>query len=368
MKKTTVLRKGAAVLGFLLLTVVLLRAVDFLLVDDVHSYSRVMLQELYAEAGQIDTLFLGSSHCYRSVDPAAVDERLDTHSFNAGSSQQLPDGSYAMLQEAASQNELKTVYLEMFYTGYNQAASRDVPMACYLLTDFMRWNSPYRYPFLWEMGAWRRMPEPAASGAARHCVTRQPAVTLESQTHRRIHPGQLPVCDLSGRGRGLPRQGVCLYRGHCPGWLYNAAGCQRRAAAFRLRMDLPEPHRRFLRAAGNSAGAVHGTVAQRLRFQHGQLPGLCGGTAGVCRATRHGVLGFLLYREHKVLDLNLEDFSDAHHLNGAGAEKFTAVLCDVIARDAAGEDTAALFCDSVEEKLTEYPDNTIFMADAMLNS
>ena len=39
-----------------------------------------------------------------------------THSFNAGSSQQLPDGSYYMLKEAAAQNDLKTVYLEMFYT------------------------------------------------------------------------------------------------------------------------------------------------------------------------------------------------------------------------------------------------------------
>ena len=66
--------------------------------DDVHSYSRAMLQELYADAGKIDTLFLGSSHCYRSVDPDAVDAALGTYSFNAGSSQQLPDGSYYMLR------------------------------------------------------------------------------------------------------------------------------------------------------------------------------------------------------------------------------------------------------------------------------
>ena len=150
--KRTALRKGGAVALFLLLTAALFAAVDFLLVDDVHSYSRVMLQEMYAQAGQIDTLFLGSSHCYRSVDPSVVDEALGTHSFNAGSSQQLPDGSYTMLQEAAAQNPLKTVYLEMFYTGYNQSASSDVPMACYLLTDFMRWDSPYRYEYLWEMG------------------------------------------------------------------------------------------------------------------------------------------------------------------------------------------------------------------------
>ena len=150
--KRTILQKAAAAALFVLLTAALLAAADFLLVDDVHSYSRVMLQELYADAGNIDTLFLGSSHCYRSVDPAAVDAALGTHSFNAGSSQQLPDGSYYMLREAAAENDLKTVYLEMFYTGYNESRSANVPMACYLLTDHMSAASLNRYEYLWEMG------------------------------------------------------------------------------------------------------------------------------------------------------------------------------------------------------------------------
>ena len=150
--KHSFLQKAAAAALFVLLTAALLAAADFLLVDDVHSYSRVMLQELYRDAGNIDTLFLGSSHCYRSVDPAAVDAALGTHSFNAGSSQQLPDGSYYMLKEAAAQNDLKTVYLEMFYTGYNESASSNVPLACYLLVDHMNALSPNRYEYLLEMG------------------------------------------------------------------------------------------------------------------------------------------------------------------------------------------------------------------------
>ena len=150
--KRTILQKAAAAALFMLLTAALLAAADFLLVDDVHSYSRVMLQELYADAGNIDTLFLGSSHCYRSVDPAQVDAALGTHSFNAGSSQQLPDGSYYMLKEAAAQNPLKTVYLEMFYTGYNESTSANIPLACYLLADHMDWRSPNRYAYLSEMG------------------------------------------------------------------------------------------------------------------------------------------------------------------------------------------------------------------------
>ena len=56
------------------------------------------------------------------------------------------------------------------------------------------------------------------------------------------------------------------------------------------------------------------------------------------------------------------DFSDAHHLNGQGAEKFTAVLCDTIARENAGEDVSTLFYDTVEEKLELTPDQSIAMA------
>ena len=42
--KRTILQKAAAAALFMLLTAALLAAADFLLVDDVHSYSRVMLQ------------------------------------------------------------------------------------------------------------------------------------------------------------------------------------------------------------------------------------------------------------------------------------------------------------------------------------
>ena len=87
-------------------------------------------------------------------------------------------------------------------------------------------------------------------------------------------------------------------------------------------------------------------------------------------AQEHGTQywDFSLYRDPKAMDLGGGDFSDAHHLNGSGAEKFTALLCDVIARDGAGEDVSALFCDTVEEKLAAHADNTIFMADVYSKS
>lgn len=361
--KRTALRKCGAVALFLLLTAAVLAAVDFLLVDDVHSYSRVMLQELYSQAGQIDTLFLGSSHCYRSVDPAAVDRALGTHSFNAGSSQQLPDGSYAMLREAAAQNPLKTVYLEMFYTGYNQSASSDVPMACYLLTDFMRWNSPNRYRYLWEMGGLAGFADlilPARHGVAM-------PENLPSLWRAKLTDGY-----ALGNYQYVtyPEDGEA-YRGN--GFVYTEGTTQDGFATL-LNVDAEHPLSDFgweylTRIADyckeNGIRLVLFTAPLPSAYVYYTANYQAYVDALRTFAAQYGTVywDFSLYRDRTAMDLGSGDFSDAHHLNGVGAEKFTALLCEVIARDAAGEDTTQLFCDTVEEKLTDWADNTIFMAD-----
>lgn len=366
--KRAFLRKGALGAAFLLLTALVLAAARFLLVDDVHSYSRVMLQELYGQAGQIDTLFLGSSHCYRSVDPARVDEALGTHSFNAGSSQQLPDGSYYMLREAAEQNPLKTVYLEMFYTGYNQSASRDVPLACYLLTDFMRWNSPWRYRYLWEMGGMAAMADlllPARHGIA--SPGSMPALWKAKLTDG-YEPGNYAYVTYPAEGES--------YRGN--GFVYTE-GVARDGYATVLNVDPEQPLSEFGWENLEHIADYCEEAGIRLVLFTAPLPSAyLSNTQGYQSyvdavrqfAQEHGTQywDFSLYRDPKAMDLGGGDFSDAHHLNGSGAEKFTALLCDVIARDGAGEDVSALFCDTVEEKLAFHADNTIFMADVYSKS
>lgn len=362
------LRKCGALVLFLLLTAALLKAVDFLLVDDVHSYSRVMLQELYAQSGQIDTLFLGSSHCYRSVDPAVVDETLGTHSFNAGSSQQLPDGSYYMLREAAEQNPIKTVYLEMFYTGYNESQASNVPMACYLLTDSMRWNSPNRYQYLWEMGKMAALPDlllPARHGVA---SPKDWLSLWKAKLTDGYQPGNYTYVTYPEEGE--------LYRGN--GFVYTEGVAQDGFTTLQA-VNTEQPLSAF-------GGEYLTRIADYCREQGIRLVLFTAPLPSAYVANTDGYQAYVdelrtfaaknktiywdfsLYRDRKMLGLGLEDFSDAHHLNGSGAEKFTAVLCDTIARDAAGEDTASLFCDTVEESLSQYADNTIFMADAAMNS
>lgn len=361
--KNTALRKCAAAALFALLTAVLLAAARFLLVDDVRSYSRVMLQELYAQAGQIDTLFLGSSHCYRSVDPAMVDETLGTHSFNAGSSQQLPDGSYYMLREAAAQNPLKTVYLEMFYTGYNQSASSDIPLACYLLADYMRWDSANRYEYLWEMGGLAALVDLALP--ARHAMASLPGLPQlwKAKLTDGYALGNYAYVTYPDEGErycgngfvyteGAPRDGFATLRDVDPSQPLSAFGWDNltRIAAFCRAQNI----RLVLFTAPLPSAYVSNTENYQAYVD---------AVRAFAAANDTVYWDFSLYRDRKALDMGAGTFSDAHHLNGQGAEQFTAVLCEVIARDAAGEDVSGLFCDTVQEKLTDCPDNTIFMAD-----
>lgn len=366
--KRTLLQKIAAAALFVLLTAGLLAAADFLLVDDVHSYSRVMLQELYADAGNIDTLFLGSSHCYRSVDPAAVDAALGTHSFNAGSSQQLPDGSYYMLKEAASGNKLKTVYLEMFYTGYNQSKSANVPLACYLLADHMDWGSPNRYEYLWEMGGMAAFADlllPARHGIA------NPSAMLSlwkakltdgydlSQYSYVTYPDSGEA--YQGRGfvytDGVPQDGFATLldvNAAAPlsdfGWEY-----LNKITDFCADNDI----HLVLFTAPLPSGYLYNT--QNYQAYVDALQEFCAQRAGL------EYWDFSLWRDRDAMNLQLGDFSDAHHLNGSGAEKFTAALCAAIQSREAGEKADTLFYQTVEEKLTQAPDETILMKDVHLN-
>lgn len=111
----------------------------YILVDDTDSYTRVALHELYHADSNIDVLLLGSSHCYRSLDPAVLDGVLGQNTFNAGSSIQSLDGSYAMLVEAGKHHHIQKVYLEMYYKIMGEDYERRTDVTpVYILSDYMK--------------------------------------------------------------------------------------------------------------------------------------------------------------------------------------------------------------------------------------
>ena len=129
----------AAAVMFLLLGLV--KLCNYLLTDDSQSYTRLTMHELYerADAGEkVDTLFLGSSHCYRAYDPDLYEELTGETAYNLGSSSQNYDTSYYLLREAARLYDLKTVYLDMHYKFlFMDSEDRDLVQAN-IISDYMR--------------------------------------------------------------------------------------------------------------------------------------------------------------------------------------------------------------------------------------
>ena len=78
------LRFCAMALAVAVLLGLLVKACNYLLVDDASSYTRLTLHEFYEaadEGEQIDTLFLGSSHCFRAYDPQLFTELTHTGGY-----------------------------------------------------------------------------------------------------------------------------------------------------------------------------------------------------------------------------------------------------------------------------------------------
>ena len=356
MRMKTLGRKLFLALVFLLITLVIAVGVDFALTDDVHAYSRVMLDEFYSEAGTIDTVFVGSSHCYRSFDPALADELLEENTFNLGTSQQLPDGSYHLIREAGQAGGIKTVYLECFYPGYIQQSSKNVPLACYLITDYLR-PSLNKYSYLWEMGG------PAALVddflPARHSIA-SPG-ELISLWKAKLTDGYTPgnyayvtyPNDEEYRGKGF------VYTYGTPPYGFGGIAD----------VDAAQPISDFAQEYLQKIIAYCKTQNIRLVLVVAPLPSAFAANTKNYQAyidamqaladkNKLSYWDFTLYRDGATLDLTSDDFSDAHHLNGMGAEKFTRVFCEVAAKAEAGEDVSRAFYETLEEKLTASPDAT----------
>ena len=117
---------------------------SYILIDDLDDEVRYAMHELY-EQEEIETLFLGSSHVFCGYDPRILDEISGENTYLAVTPVQKVDGSYYLLKEALKNNQIKKVYLDMFYLQY-----RDIPAErgsiqmqwIYCITDNMKnnWN------------------------------------------------------------------------------------------------------------------------------------------------------------------------------------------------------------------------------------
>lgn len=140
MKK--LVKRTTAIICFICLFVGNGKLWRYLLVDDVNSYTRIMMHQLYTSDENIDILFVGSSHVYRTFIPEITDEGFGCHTFNAGSSSQYMDGSLAIIKEAAKTNDIKHIYLELYYgvTTNEKYIERTELTSTYVISDYMKFS------------------------------------------------------------------------------------------------------------------------------------------------------------------------------------------------------------------------------------
>lgn len=342
-------------LTFLVFLVVTFKAADFFICDDVHDYSRMMLEELYGQEENIDILILGSSHSYRSFSPAVIDEMLGTNSFNAGSSQQLYDGSYYLLREAAKTNRLQTVLLEV--SNNNYSASGDVPEACYLLADYMK-NSPERWEYLWEMGGVGAVLESLTP--ARH-NTISPSSALETwrakltDGYQKGNYAYLQSGDGYYRGKGFVYVPYNIGEGAHPAGSENTDP-DRVISAFSeeylhkiisfckengIELILIQSPMTDSFLSGDENRQQYMDYFSKIAAENGFVYW----DMNLCTAD--------------VLRMNWKDFSDGHHLSGEGAEKASAALGQLLRETSPGQrEGRGFFYESYAQKLAENPDGT----------
>lgn len=94
-------------------------------------FQRLVLHDFYANKGQIENLYLGSSHVYCDIDPMCLDDLNGRYNFNLSTPNQLPNGTFHLLREADCYNELSHVFVELYYCYYVHESTSSEEEAIY---------------------------------------------------------------------------------------------------------------------------------------------------------------------------------------------------------------------------------------------
>jgi len=82
------------------------------------TYAKQALNSFYADARDVDLIFLGSSHSYCTFDPEYFDVHMGIYSYQLGTPLQHPDTSYYMLREilyGSNPKKPKKVVFEIYW-------------------------------------------------------------------------------------------------------------------------------------------------------------------------------------------------------------------------------------------------------------
>lgn len=134
------LKRIVAILCVSILTIYILQGFRYILVDDTSSYTRITINEMYNSEENIDVIFVGGSHCYRSVVPEILDGYMGKYTYNLGTSSQNLDGSLALIKETIKHHNVDEIYLEVYYVSAfaELYKERQQLTKTYIISDYMK--------------------------------------------------------------------------------------------------------------------------------------------------------------------------------------------------------------------------------------
>lgn len=346
------LRHAIAIAVFLFLMFVINEIFRYLLIDDTASLTRLMMHEFYAEEKNIDILFLGSSHCYRSLNPKITDEIFQKNTFNAGSSLQGLDASYALLVEAGKGNRLQEVYVEIFY-GISQEVfdeGEDLT-ATYLISDYMKYGiNRFRLILNASSSEYYVNGFVLAKRNADKILDWEWISELLSKKHSAKYRNYEYDYGYMGKGfvgsdiymtqdeLSLDRKPQKITEGYisedCRRYMEKIiAYCEKN----HIRLTFfTAPMQDFILMSQEGYDSYIEQVRQ------------------IVKGTSAQYVDFNLCRQD-ILDLQLEEYLDCHHLNTKGAEKFSRVFAEYFG----GTGENDIFYDSYAEKKQVMPDKVM---------
>jgi len=335
-------------LGFLLIFLLCGMGFRYLLVDDTESYTRLMMHEFYRQ-DNIDVLFIGSSHCYISLDPRITDEIFQADTFNAGSALQAQDATFALIREAVERYQVKQIFMEMYYLMMNNVNYKDRKYLTetYIISDYMRpsvnkvrfllnASSPKYYinSFIPPRRNWEALLHPAD------------VIDIVKKKQTAEYRGYLPVNGYQGKGFAVNSGEIKN------GLLLDTAG-----------FDRIRPESASEDCLRTMNDIISYCDKKGIRLTLFSAPMSLFQTAGVgnyddyiaminemIEGTNVRYVDFNICRE-RYFDQSPDLFSDAGHLNEAGAEKFSRLFADYFTGKIPDEE---LFYDSMAEKIAAH--------------
>lgn len=286
-----------------------------------------MMGEMYGCEENIDVVFLGSSHVYRSYDTKLADELLGQKTYNAGSSSQGIIASYYLLREICKYHDVKEVYFDTYY-GMAKMPRDDASV--YILSDYMRpgWN---KTALLYQSGGvetlingyfvFRRnsanyhLLENLKSRASD--LTDYSSITYDNEEYRGdgfVYSFEVisdaEDVDFSACAEYDFSAGVPVSDYYLEYLLKIIRFCKERNIKLTL-VDQPMPEENIRNVISYDNYA---------RFFY-----------GIAKENHIAYWNFNQY--HSDLGLETGDYKDADHLNGKGAQKYTEVFCSLIQKD-----------------------------------